>query len=268
MKPSIFICAFCCLLSAFAQDEFERLATVRQVGAVAPSGPPTPDIWLKPESLSGTDGDLVTSWTDSSGNSYNATTNGTANAEPVLTNNVIGTYEGVLFDGSNDFLCWLQAGAKALTAGKSGWTVVVVCANVTSSSGKGLFRVEITAGSREYLTVGDSWDKISVQGRNGDSSSLAISDAGAFLNIGFTTAVVNLTNQTATIYNNGTAAVTDTSFGDGNAHGSNNSTGMYLGSYDGTSGFITGPLVEFMFYARPLTASELDAVHSYLDARY
>lgn len=38
MKPILFISAFCVLLSAFAQDDFERLATARKVSASPKTG--------------------------------------------------------------------------------------------------------------------------------------------------------------------------------------------------------------------------------------
>src|SRR4051812_19518760 len=60
-------------------------------------------LWLKADSLSLNDGDAVTTWTDSSGNS-NTASQGTAANKPTYKTAVLNALPVVRFDGSNDYL--------------------------------------------------------------------------------------------------------------------------------------------------------------------
>ena len=59
--------------------------------------------WFKADSISGSDGDGVSAWADSSGNG-NDTSQGTAIRQPTLQTNELGGQPVVRFDGTNDIL--------------------------------------------------------------------------------------------------------------------------------------------------------------------
>lgn len=115
MKLFIFIFAFCFLLSAFAQDDFERLATVRQASAAASDSTTNGLIaWWKFEEGSGD------TTTDSSGNSKT----GYLTNSPAWTAGHVGSY-ALTFYGTNQvgfgttdvgtthsLSCWLNLSAR------------------------------------------------------------------------------------------------------------------------------------------------------------
>lgn len=57
--------------------------------------------WWKADSLSLSDGDPISTWTDSSGNGKDATA--TLTTRPLYKTNIFGSMPAVRFDGSNDF---------------------------------------------------------------------------------------------------------------------------------------------------------------------
>lgn len=59
-------------------------------------------LWLKADALVLNDGDAVSTWTDSSGNSNNAT--GVTTTRPLYKTGIINSKPSVLFDGTDDFL--------------------------------------------------------------------------------------------------------------------------------------------------------------------
>ncbi len=60
-------------------------------------------LWLKPESLSGSGGSAIASWTDSSGNG-NTATQGSGGLQPTLQLSVLNGYSAARFDGNDDVL--------------------------------------------------------------------------------------------------------------------------------------------------------------------
>jgi hypothetical protein len=75
--------------------------------------------WYKPESLSSAygNGDPITSWADSSGNSRDVSQSDSAR-QPLATANAFGTYMAADFDGSNDYLdsaSYTQSGDVVVT---------------------------------------------------------------------------------------------------------------------------------------------------------
>jgi hypothetical protein len=86
------------------------------VGAISDS---VPDLWLKADSLGLSDGDAVGTWTDSSGNGYDAT-QATGSAKPTYKTNITLAGKPVVrFDGG-DYL------ASSAPTDANGQTVIAV----------------------------------------------------------------------------------------------------------------------------------------------
>ena len=79
-------------------------------------------VWHKPESLASSysNGDSITTWADSSGNSRDLT--GSSTTRPLALANAVGTYMAADFDGTDDFLV---TGSYTLPAGQLTTTMVV-----------------------------------------------------------------------------------------------------------------------------------------------
>jgi hypothetical protein len=74
---------------------------------------PGAQLWLKSESLTGTDGDAIASWADSSGNANNAAQGTTAN-KPTLKTSVVNSKNVARFDGVNDYLSYTGISARTI----------------------------------------------------------------------------------------------------------------------------------------------------------
>lgn len=72
-------------------------------GEFNPGDLPDLKLWLVADNVSGSDGDAVTTWTDSSGNGNDAT-QGTAANKPTIQVAEVNGHRAVLFDGVNDYI--------------------------------------------------------------------------------------------------------------------------------------------------------------------
>lgn len=106
------------LLGASAQSVRRRAMFPSTVALDSISGL---KLWLKADSLSLSDGDAISTWSDSSGNSNNAT--GVTTTRPVYKTNILNGYPSVRPDGSDDKMT--LSDANAIFQGNT-WTAFFV----------------------------------------------------------------------------------------------------------------------------------------------
>ncbi len=90
-------------------------------------------LWLKADSISASDGDVISSWDDQSGNGLHFTQSDSTKA-PVFKTNIINGLPALRFDGVNDVLEGISLGQIGQAA-NNGWQISldVVLANYTTS---------------------------------------------------------------------------------------------------------------------------------------
>lgn len=246
-----------------------RLAAFRG-GAAASYAPPSGyAIWLKPESLSGADGDAVSSWADSSGNGYNATGGGAA-ANPVLTNNLMGSYEGVCFDGDNDIMSF-GGGALGVFNNVGGGTFVIVG---RYNGGDDAFDTFVYfsdgangASARFTLQVSSS-PSFYIRGRAVDGAGISASDALSIVQAQFLAmvAIADYADTAAYIRTNNVAAMSDITWADSTLTSATDSLLASIGGYSGN--YLKCVIVEVLIYGKKLSAGELSTLDSYLRNKY
>src|SRR3989304_1791330 len=149
---------------------------------LAPSG------WWKADALSGADGSLVASWTDSSGNARHLT-QGTDGLKPKLrlwqdANHPTppgGPHRSVRFDGADDFL---QSGVNLSTfLGASGLGTIIIVARVSkyvtlSATAYGIFGVNAATGTKLSLRNDYTPEAFEAQNNDGTPDTAVIQPAG------------------------------------------------------------------------------------------
>jgi len=151
----------------------------------------SPSGWWKADALSGADGSLVASWTDSSGNARHLT-QGTDGLKPKLrlwqdANHPTppwGPHRSVRFDGADDFL---QSGVNlSAFLGASGLGTIIVVARVSkqvtlSATAYGIFGVNAATGTK--LSLRNDYTPEAFEAQNNDGAA----DAAVMPALGTTT---------------------------------------------------------------------------------
>ena len=202
-------------------------------GGIAPDQLSGMQLWLKADAITGlNDGDLVSSWNDSSGNNNNATqANNTL--EPIYKTGVINGYPTVRFDGSNDKLAvsGTITHGTILTVGKHAGSnqVFAEVGGGTISSHRGLYGTACPT----YCTYEQYY-----------SNSLSISNGGG----GPLNSFSILTGQSPT-----TPLI---------------STSFALGQGTPSYAYLAGDVAEMLIYDSSLSTANRQSVEAYLQAKY
>lgn len=248
--------------------------TMRRSKIRAASGSTSPSdisglvLWLKPESLSGSDGTQISSWADSSGNSYTVEQT-VAGDRPVMTNNVIGTFEAAYFDTS-DRLAVTSAGALDATRNKSGHTVFIVMQTVATPVAGNYFywnSTDTAANNRATLAFNTTTTYRSTARRlDADASFNSDSgDATVLASPKLLCCIWDWANSDFKTWVNGTANINDTTFG---TDGSTSDTASAAYQLGGRSSYFDGWTCEWIVYNRALNDTERQAVESYINTKY
>jgi hypothetical protein len=159
----LFLCAFCVLFFTF-QSESQSVLTADGLAAfVAPvsgggggGGDDLTGISLRyiADNVTGSDGDPVSSWPDTGGNSKNATQPTSAN-QPVIKVGVVNGHRAVLFDGSNDVVTNANT-SPTLIGSAQATAIFVVIKQTGSQANNSTIGFENTDFVRVYATFGDT----------------------------------------------------------------------------------------------------------------
>lgn len=240
-------------------------------------------LWLKADAISGlSDGDGVTTWSDSSsgGNHF---TQSTAANKPLYKKEILNCQPVVRLDGETgsggDFLQSQSTGmiSTALN-GATGYTVFVVAANVTVGGSSGfenhlysfMHSSSYVGMNMNYRSDAGHEKKIYLGGRLGSgdtakslSSDSAVSGTGHIL-IG----VVDIANDTMKLEGSVPVSTTGVSFSPTSWVSTSTSFSDYVGKELGKTYPFHGDIAEIILYNTILTASQRLEILDYLNKKY
>ena len=222
-------------------------------------------LWLAPESLSGTNDQVISTWTDSSGNGYHAKgTNG-----PTLTNSILNGFAGITFGtDTTKYLKVTNAAAHSAFTNLDGCTLFSVLKKKVNPAGDGhwfeiasptasLFRLLDTSLDAHYFYSNKA------DSTNGVGFKLCASPFPTGFNV--LTHLIQWTNVTLNFHINGASTNTITLQGTGQKSTTpvNN---ILLGA--GSQPAFNGWLVELIAYSTVLSTSNRAVVELYLKTKY
>jgi hypothetical protein len=230
-----------------------------QVGGFSPLSL-APALWLDASTLSGSNGDPISTWADVSGNARNATGSGTA--RPTLQNNALNGRPIVRFDGTDDQL----SGSRVLST--SNFSVFVVL-KAAAQNAKGILTqrsATVNIGRTEILSCSDtgSFNTARVFFNNGTSYNL--NATGVMLdNTPKIVHVKSTTTGTTSVGINGGAEEVLLTGQTWTPENANYTIGNALGI---ASRFFNGDIAEILVFPRALSTTERQAVERYLANKY
>lgn len=225
-------------------------------------------LWLKPESLSGANGTGISTWADSSGNSWSPT-NTTSASMPYITNNVLNGYQGLYFDGGDWLKC--PGAANGLARNVTGCTIVGVVKRDSGTTSRAFFTIERNAaGSSRFYAYVDIANQIQAGGRRLDSDSFAGFGSTYAMGAGFfwQVAVADYSNAKGFLYYNGTSAHTNASWQTSGSTSDTDSNALTVGAFSNVAEPWVGVIVEIAVYNRALSASDVATLDEYFTAKY
>lgn len=238
------------------------------------SDSPTPDdvsglkLWFKPESLSGSDGTAISTWTDSSGNGWDAT-NSTAAQQPYITNSVANGYNAIYMDGGD--ILQVLAGGNAILNNKPGVTVYgLVKTNSTSAGAKSFFHFSRnTSGSTRFYPYLNG-SSVTGGGRRLDTDGFAAmgstyaSPSGWYL----FEVIGDYADSAGYVFVNSVPVHTNTSWlTDGNTSATDSANIRIGGVATGTESWV-GWVSEIVVYDKAVTASDRNVLSNYFKTKY
>lgn len=199
--------------------------------------------WFKADALSLSDGDSVTTWTDSSGGGRNATQSTAAN-KPVFKTGVLNGKPVVRFDGSNDYLDSASASIS------QPMTIFMVSrADVVKSQIRFTLKTGNVYHYNDTTTTATLYAGTTGQTFTTDVTKWNLWDHS--LNGASSDAVVN--GGTATSISPGTA---------------NSTGGIRIGDHPSGSFAFDGDIAEIIIYSGTLSTSDREKVRRYLTEKY
>lgn len=213
-------------------------------GGVGTSG--NVSAWLDANSLSLTNNDDVSSWTDISGNSNNAD-QGTASNQPIFLTNQINGFPAVSFDGTDDYVEF----TSNVTA--TGVTIFAVC-NPTSSSNQ-----SIIATDNHHISFNNGTMRADYPGGivgKGSPQSYALSYM-------YTSSEAVSSTPIALYSNNGTSTKNRTGY----TSYSVSTVGARFRS-SSYRNFFNGEIAEVIVFNEELSSAERKIVANYLSSKY
>lgn len=253
----IFLITFFAVTPLFGVPLPVQFGVVASQGAFSPIDY-EPVLWLDASQITGlNDGDSITTWSDESGNSNDATQSTAAN-KPTYQTNEVNSKPAVRFDGSNDdFVLDNQLFTS------DDFTIFTVIKG-GSQNNKGIITQWASGSSgRMGLTVSDLSDNklnlfhVTGSAYNGYSNSVVFNSTWTI---------------TATTCSNGTISHWINSSSDGSTSTTSfapAATSTYIGSYGPVGGaWFSGDIAELIVYNKVLTSDERENVENYLNNKY
>lgn len=227
-----------------------------EVGASNPIPASAPKLWFDASTLELSDGTAVDTWTDSSGNGYDATA--TLTTRPLLKTNIVNGKNVVRFDGSNDYMTC----GNAYAWGTDLTFVVVFKFNAVVNFQQIISKSTGGAGGMELRrNVGNDLLQF--------TDNVASTISGTANLDAFHIHVCQFNNTT---FSNGYFKDGATNNGSNTfaAPMSDKSTSILLGARNvGTPAlFANMDLAEIVVYDRVITTTERDAIEVYLGSKY
>lgn len=228
----------------------------------------SPTLWLKANALSLSDGDPVSSWTDSSASGWHATASGTI--RPKFYNNAINGKPAIRFDGITQRLDVTAAGAIARN--KSGASLFVVQKHATAATQKAVFVA--TTNTHGYTRLGlYSNAAPAFMGRSNTEtgSSAAVTSTATAATVYLFSGVAKFSTNPIQLWKNGVSAGTANFPTTGNTPNTD-SAGVTVGALMiGASTWdlpFDGDIAEILYFPTALSDTDRQAVEAYLNSKY
>jgi len=222
-------------------------------------------VWLAADKITGlVDGDVVTTWSDSSGQS-NDFTQSTASKKPLYKTNIFQTKPAIKFDGTDDFLLSVP-GAEVTDA--TDYSIFAVFSFITEANW--MTPIGIGAGGNpmvRYFQLAGAPSPRNIRTECKNSGGVVVTVAtGSDVSIGATYigSIINNSAINLTQYLNGIADAD----GDACNLSDHTLTRFTLGSASQPTNYANCYLAEVVFYNRALTDSERRRIEGYLGRKY
>jgi hypothetical protein len=213
--------------------------------------------WYKADSISGSDGDAVSSWSDSSGNS-NTASQATASRQPTLQTNELNGLSVVRFDGSNDILS--DGDIAALDVGTGDIWMAAVFKSTDDSAAQNYFEKGATSFGLRTTAAGI------LQMNLGGTSNIPTQSAGNWSRTDYVLVTASRVSSTCNGFINGTASTTT---GTTNTGSISNSDVFDIGARASSgAGAMTGDIAEILVGGATLTDTNRQLIEGYLAHRY
>jgi hypothetical protein len=237
------------------------------------SGPPSTGLILryKADSISGNNGDAISAWPESSGNSHPDAVQATSGNQPMLAINVVNGHKGVTFDGTNDRLTMSGTALDAFRNRTAANFYIVYKTNVITgtktlaswSSGSS------TTSTRASMTAAAN---VSTGGRrlDADAGGVFLSGGAALANSNPQVLMGRYVYSGSDLYivRNGTQLASEVNFQTAGSTSDTASQAGVIGSNSGqTAEFFSGTIMEILIYNSDDTALR-EQVHSYIANEY
>ena len=215
-------------------------------------------VWLRADCLNGVaddpaDNSSVTTWSDVSGNSNNATSSGTPTFQSDATN-LINSQPVINFNGSSTFSSIdIRAGTRPNI------TIFAVYKSRGSGNREGVWGVDDGGWDRFFLARWVGNDGLISAGNSANVTSSGVIGTATLI----TTIYKHNVSSGSTVYRNGSLAVTLTD--------QTNLTAAYTNLLIGSGGAglnFTGDIAEIIIFNQALTSANMITVNGYLNTKY
>jgi len=217
-------------------------------------------VWFKADSITAlSDGDVVTTWSESSGNGTDATQS-TTSKKPVYRTGMLGGKPVVRFDGTDDCL------STTNVALQSHFTVFVVASQTNSgTSNPFFFEHSVNSNINDgFYVMGSSASSLFKVRRTGHHAYDSAGDWFGFRSF----AIAAFVYDGALVTRKNGVAISSTVSGGSTVSDSSTTQGLFLGSRNGASLFFEGDLAELAIYDDALTADQIQLVEKSLSGKY
>ena len=212
--------------------------------------------WFKADSISGSDGDSVSSWTDSSGNG-NDLAQGTSARQPTLQTAELNSLSVVRFDGVNDIIS--DGDIANLDVGTGDIWMASVFKSTDNSAAQFIFE----KGGNQFGLVTTSVGIL--QARMGGNSNVPQQSSGNWSRTEFVMVTASRVSSTCNGFVNGSAMNTTGTTNSGSISNSN-VFDVGAGSVGGQP--LVGDIAEVLVGGATLTDTNRQLIEGYLAHRY
>ena len=237
-----------------------------------PRNLPNLQLWLDATRIAQADSTSVATWSDQSGNGYDATQGGSA-ARPTFIASGLNGLPVVRFDGTDDAMDLLSGSLGMLrnVAGATIFSVVKYAADNVRT-----YNLHINdSGSGQRLTSGRSSTTTKYEARGRRLDGIATQDIMSTQNVTNNFVIqsvsANYSNTLLQQYINGALDGQKTDFQTSGNTSDTNSFNISVGYLKTTSSsinYLNGDIAEVIVYNRALNTSELAQVHRYLSRKW
>jgi len=216
----------------------------------------SPTAWYIADSISGSDGDSVAAWPDSSGNAHNAA-QAVSSRQPTLQTRELNNHSVVRFDGSNDIVS--DGDIAALDVGTGDIWLACVFKSTDDSGAQNFFEKGATSFGLRCLSNGV------LQFTLGSTTNTPLQSAGNWSRTEFVLATASRVSANANGFVNGSDSTTTNQTNTGSI---SNSSVFDIGARAVGAGTLTGDIAEIIVGGATLATADRLRLEGYLAHKY